>query len=138
MPRTLIFFCLLLTVALAAGCGSNEQETTSRQDSQTTVASGQEGAGQASGTSVQVAARDSEFVPQEVVVNKGDTVVWTNEGRVEHSVTSGTDCSGSGDFNSWIGPGETFSHTFTETGEHPYFCIPHCAAGMTGTVTVRE
>lgn len=137
MFRTLIIFCAVLTVALIAGCGSNEQETASRQDSQTTAASGQEGAGQASGA-VHVAARDYEFVPQEVVVNKGDTVVWTNEGQVEHSVTSGTDCSSSGDFNSWIGPGETFSHTFTETGEHPYFCIPHCAAGMTGTVTVRE
>ncbi len=31
----------------------------------------------------------------------------------------------------------TFTYTFTEPGEYPYYCIPHRIMGMVGTVRVR-
>ena len=34
-------------------------------------------------------------------------------------------------------PGESFSTTFTEAGEYPYYCEPHRGAGMVGKVIVE-
>jgi plastocyanin len=33
--------------------------------------------------------------------------------------------------------GTTYEHTFTTPGTYPYFCAPHYAVGMKGTVTVQ-
>ena len=46
---------------------------------------------------------------------------------------AGADTFDSGD----IGPGGSFTWTFTEPGEYRYICIPHEGAAMTGTITVR-
>ncbi len=86
---------------------------------------------------IQIAVKDNSFEPRQITIQKGQTVKWTNEGQNTHTVTSGTDCSKNGQFNSWIAPGESFTHTFEKTGEYPYFCIPHCAKDMTGTVIVE-
>jgi plastocyanin len=37
-----------------------------------------------------------------------------------------------------ISPGKDYSHTFTVPGTYKYFCIPHEAAGMVGTVVVSK
>jgi hypothetical protein len=58
----------------------------------------------------------------------GATVIWTNDGRAPHTVT--------GDFadSGVLDPGQTFSHTFAESGEFSYFCAIH--PQMTGTIRV--
>jgi plastocyanin len=106
--------CLLLVLALAFAGAAIAQET------------------------LRVEARDDVFVPEELTIARGDTVAWTNTGRNFHTVTSGEDCTASGIFNAELPPGEEFSHTFESVGEYPYFCVPHCAMGMVGTITVRE
>jgi plastocyanin len=101
------------------------------------------------------------FNPQEITIAPGDTVVWENVGGVGHSVTAyeaelpeGASYWASGGFDSEdaargaysagdpasgdVPGGESYQHTFETTGEHPYFCIPHEAAGMVGTVVVQE
>jgi plastocyanin len=85
-----------------------------------------------------VEARDNVFEPRNVTIQRGETVIWTNTGQNFHTVTSGTGCAPSGKFNAELPPGEQFSQTFEAAGEFPYFCVPHCAMGMTGTVTVTE
>jgi Copper binding proteins, plastocyanin/azurin family len=69
----------------------------------------------------------------------GDTIQWVWGGSLAHSTTSGT-CSGTctpdGTWDSGPATGITFSHTFTQAGTFPYFCIPH-GAMMTGTVVVQ-
>jgi plastocyanin len=71
-------------------------------------------------------------------IHVGDTVqwVWVNG---FHSTTSGT-CSGActpdGVWNSGAGSGMTFSHTFTQAGTFPYFCMVHQAL-MQGMVVVQ-
>jgi hypothetical protein len=55
-------------------------------------------------------------------------VVWTNTGQAPHTVTG--DFADSGVLES----GQTFSHTFTETGDFSYVCAIH--PQMTGTVRV--
>lgn len=79
------------------------------------------------------------YVPANIVVNVGTTVVWINNSNVTHTVTSGSNGEQNNQFNSGnLNPGGEFSFTFTETGTFAYFCIPHFAVGMTGTVTVVD
>lgn len=100
----------------------------------------------------------SAFVPREVTVDVGDTVVWLNDSQRNHTVTAYDDrlpddatffASGGYDSTSaardgWTSGGgalntcDTYEHTFEVPGEHPYFCIPHERAGMVGTVVVEE
>ena len=77
------------------------------------------------------------FVPATVNIAVGDTVrwIWMAGG---HSTTSGAGCVPDGIWNSGvIGAGSTFSRIFNTSGTFPYFCIPHCAMGMVGTVKVK-
>ena len=79
---------------------------------------------------------DHSFSPVSVSIQQGDTVKWTWKAS-GHSVTSGTPGSPSGLFDSGINnSGHTFSHTFSDPGTLQYYCIPHGASGMTGSVTV--
>jgi len=79
---------------------------------------------------------DHRFSPVSVSIQQGDTVKWTWRGS-GHSVTSGTPGHPSGLFDSGINnSGHTFSHTFSDPGTISYYCIPHGAFGMTGSVIV--
>lgn len=82
----------------------------------------------------------TSFSPAQLIVNAGDTVVWRNNSFLQHTVTSGSSCSPNGIFNSpgVLDPDATFSYTFATVGSFPYFCVPHCLAGMRGTVTVDQ
>ncbi len=86
------------------------------------------------------------YSPNPVNVNVGDTVIWTNNDPPNtHTATSGTPSAGpdgkfggtaEAPFSVIIAPRATFSHTFTEAGEFPYYCTLHPA--MVGTVMVAE
>lgn len=81
---------------------------------------------------------NNEFVPEDITVQEGDTVLWVNNGTIAHTTTSGTNCDADGTWDSGnMDPGEEFMYVFSEDGSFPYFCIPHCAVGMTGSVTVE-
>jgi plastocyanin len=78
---------------------------------------------------------DSAFQPDPVNVSILSTVTWANHDLVPHSVTSGENGQADGKFDSSImGPEETFNFTFTEAGNHPYFCMLH--PNMVGIVRV--
>jgi nitrite reductase (NO-forming) len=52
----------------------------------------------------------------------GDTVTWTNDDTgVVHTVTAADGSFDSG----FLGPGQSWSYTFTEPGEFEYVCTPH-------------
>jgi plastocyanin len=74
------------------------------------------------------------FDPASNSVKVGTTVIWTNQDSASHTVTSGDPSAGpSGTFDSGlIKPGNTFKHTFTETGTTSYFCTVH--PWMTGKI----
>lgn len=80
------------------------------------------------------------FSPNPVVVNIGDTVTWTNKDIQPHTVTSGSVGQPDGKFDSspnfspLMSPQDTFSHTFLDSGEFPYYCGLH--PNMVGTVIV--
>jgi plastocyanin len=80
------------------------------------------------------------YSPNPVTANVGDTVIWTNDDATPHTATSGSNATPDGLFGSpetstyILVKGKTQSHTFTEAGEFPYFCILH--PNMLGTVSV--
>ncbi|MFC7077037.1 DUF5059 domain-containing protein [Haloarcula halophila] len=98
------------------------------------------------------------FDPEELTVNVGDTVAFEHAAGEAHNVVAyddgipeGADYWASGGFDSesaaregWesgegaVQSGQSYVHTFETAGEHEYFCTPHEAAGMVGTIVVEE
>ena len=77
------------------------------------------------------------YIPAELTISSGTTVIWENVDAAAHLATSGTPDGGpDGTFDSgMIMGGDSFEFEFTEKGEFPYYCIVH--PWMVGTVTVE-
>src|SRR5215218_7752796 len=99
------------------------------------------------GTSVSIVSGASTlttdaYSPNPIQVSVGTTVTWTNNDSQPHTVTSGSNGQPDNKFNSspnftpLLNPGQTFSFTFTEAGEYPYYCMLH--PNMVGTVNVSS
>jgi nitrite reductase (NO-forming) len=67
-----------------------------------------------------------------VVVGVNNTVVWTNQDNMEHTVTAIDKSFDSG----LMQPGQTFTWTFTSPGTYTYYCTIH--PWMRGTVIVKS
>ena len=78
------------------------------------------------------ASEDYGFDPARLTIKQNDTVVWTNQGQIQHTVTSCDSLFNSG----YLNPGETFSYTFNRKGTFHYYCIPH-AQRMRGVIVVQ-
>lgn len=79
-----------------------------------------------------VVVQDFAFHPQEVVIEAGTTLTWTNqESGVSHTATA--------EDRSWdsgvLRPGRLFEMRFSEAGTYPYFCTIH--PRMRGVVVVE-
>jgi plastocyanin len=87
------------------------------------------------GKTVMVDIQVFQFMPNALEVKAGTTVIWTNKDNIEHSITNGVPGKLGGKFDSgFFTQGKTFSFTFTEPGEYPYFCMRHNS--MQGMVRV--
>ena len=95
-----------------------------------------------------VGMSDMGFLPQTIVINAGEKVVWTNSSQVTHNVVadpgravfpvdvklpSGVNPFGSG----ILLPGQTFSRAFDVPGIYRYVCTLHETSGMKGVIIVR-
>lgn len=98
------------------------------------------------------------FDPEQLTVQQGDTVAWQHAAGEPHNVVAyeeeipeAADYWASGGFDSesaaregWengvgaVQEGQSYVKTFETPGEHGYFCVPHEAAGMVGTIVVEE
>lgn len=85
---------------------------------------------------------DNAFTPEHVYVFAGDSVRWQwIEGT--HTVTSGASSSPADNPGALFNAVSTqaqpvFIHVFAVPGVYPYFCLPHEAMGMGGSVTVQR
>jgi plastocyanin len=117
---------LIATAALIAACGGDDDPADPGNP------------GPFEGT---VTVLDNRFSHPAVTVAVGDSVTWRWQSSNSHSVTQGTTPDPSQDgsrlFDSGIKNSGTFGYRFTSAGTVPYFCRPHFAAGMKGTVTVQ-
>jgi plastocyanin len=81
-------------------------------------------------------AADACFVPHEMTVNRGESVVWANDDSAFHTVTSGFYDESDGVFDSnQLDPSQKFSHMFSEPGQFQYYCKLH--PWMEGKVIVN-
>jgi plastocyanin len=83
---------------------------------------------------ITVEIKDNAFAPQMIAVNAGDTVIWKNVGKNNHTVHS-AGASVLWDSGNLV-PGATYSHKFPATGKYEYYCASH--SSMKGTVIVGE
>ena len=92
---------------------------------------------------------DSEYVPTEVSIKKGQIVVWKNTSDLIHTVTCDPGKAvkdenvslpeSASPFDSGrLDPQEAFSKQFNVPGTYIYFCIPHEMLGMVGKIIVEE
>ena len=77
------------------------------------------------------------WLPAEITVGVGETVMWSNVDTAAHTVSSGSAENGPDDiFESGLFmAGATFEATFDTEGTYPYFCMVH--PWMTGVVIVE-
>lgn len=87
----------------------------------------------ASADSTTVSISNFSFQPGDVAVKRGATVVWTNRDSVPHTVTVDQD---SGPASSTLNPDDSYSYTFSATGQFNYHCNFH--PSMRGSITVTE
>lgn len=84
---------------------------------------------------------EMRFEPKALTIQRGDTVTWINQSAVYHNVRAlkkdipdgATQLKSPG----LRKEGDQWSYTFDIKGHYSYFCVPHRAMGMTGTVTVE-
>ncbi len=99
---------------------------------------------------------EHEFVEASLTVPVGTVVRFVNESPEPHTVTAyqdgipdGGEYFASGGFDSegqarddlaqgLIRKGDTYEVSFDQPGTYEYFCIPHEADGMKGTIVVSE
>ncbi len=79
--------------------------------------------------SYQVTVQDNSFSPATLNARVGDTVTWTNAGKMPHTVTAQD-----GSFAHQLAPGQTFSYALRAQGTVAYVCTFH--PGMAGTLVV--
>ena len=146
-----------ITITTAAGGGQGDVSGGSAQTGGGANATNQTGGGagnttgtgatgsEGGGTGVSIVSgatslTDTAFQPNPIQVSVGTTVTWTNNDAQPHTVTSGSNGQPDNKFNSspnftpLLNAGQTFSFTFTQAGEYPYFCMLH--PNMVGTVSV--
>ncbi len=115
---------LLVLAILLFGCTQQHGSITTN----TTSGSNQSNL---SGSVIPVEIKGFAFNPAEITVKRGQTVRWTNDDSVPHSVK----------FDSFQSPtlsnGDSYEHTFTEApGEYNYSCAIH--PYMTGQIIVTQ
>ncbi len=94
-----------------------------------------------------VARPNNTFDPAELTIQEGDSVTWTNNGGLhnvqadDNSFRCANGCDGQGGNGAPSSASWSFTLTFNDSGEIPYFCEIHGSAGgvgMSGTVTVQS
>jgi plastocyanin len=84
------------------------------------------------GGSADVTIGYSSYLPRQLDVLVGDTVMWSNTSARVHTVTAGDDSFDSGR----VSIGGNFRHTFGTSGDYPYYCRLHPT--IRGEVDARE
>jgi plastocyanin len=126
-PETHLFAKKHKVSSSDSSSGSTDNDQTSSND-QSSASSG----ASETGNEVKIVGikHSNSFDPNPIDVRVGDTVTWTNDHHVGHTVTSTSSDFNSGD----IQPGQSFRHTFDKSGTFDYYCIIH--PSMVGKVSV--
>ena len=75
-------------------------------------------------------ATHRSFNPDEIIINKGQTITWINEEKTPHTITS----KGKILFDSLLKQNEDFTYQFDKVGTFKFVCTLH--PWMHGTINV--
>ena len=124
----------VLTFASACGGGSSPSPTTPSPMPSPEPAPTPPPAGSSSAVAIAKGAEtlgNRAYAPDDLTVDVGTTVTWTNTDSVSHTSTSNAPGWNSG----IVPPNGQFSFTFQTAGTFPYHCAIH--PGMVGRVVAR-
>ena len=132
VTKNLLFVApLLVTAALAVGCGDGGSSYGDTASSASTPAAAKTAAAvteDKTAAASEVKMAGSTFAPGTIDLKVGDKVTFVNDDEIAHTATSDAFDSGTMD------PGATFEFTAEEAGTISYVCSFH--PGMTGTINV--
>jgi plastocyanin len=118
---------LLAALALlAAGCGEEKS-----QGSGTSGGSAEDATTASGGKTVAVKMKDILFVPEMVTARVGQTVRWTNEDSIAHTVKAE---QGASFASKALSHGDTYEQKLTKPGRIAYVCTIH--PNQKGTIEV--
>ena len=123
--QRLVIGVLAFLMIFIVACGPSQPT----QPEQKTEKAMEKAAG--SGNVISVAIKGFKFVPADVTVKVGDTIVWTNDDSAPHTVESSDGVLRSDE----LSKGDTYEYKFTKAGKHDYICGIH--PSMHGSVTVQ-
>ena len=122
---TIVAACALALVFGLTACGGSDNKAAAPAAASPSSAT----------TQNTVTIKTFAFQPNPVKVKVGDTVTWTNNDQILHTVTSGTRAKPDGMFDQKLdGVGAKAMFTFNAAGEFQYHCSIH--PGMDATVVV--
>lgn len=130
MHRPVLALAGLLSVVAIAACGGTNATASPSSPAASPPVS--QPSSDAAGGDTAVAIVNSTFDPESLTVAVGDTVTWTSEDTVPHSVIFADETiEDSGN----LSQGGTHEATFATAGSYAYVCGVH--AFMTGTIVVE-
>lgn len=120
--------CVALALAALSGCGGGGDSD---------AAAPAEADPATEGASVEI--NTFQFEPDPLTVDAGTTILFTNNDKIDHTVTAGTRDEPTPDVFDGELPeqGATFELTLDEPGTYDYFCQIHPGEGMTGQIIVE-
>lgn len=83
---------------------------------------------------MQVGEVRDKFAPDNIIIDAGDTVRWTNNNKIAHLFATSMFIGEKGIFTPSIKPGKTWEYTFTKPGNYYLICFVH--VGMIAKVKV--
>ncbi len=134
LPQALVYW-LSLCLALA-GCGPAPTPTPTVTPTPEPRPTAAPTAAITFGEGLAVQISGQSYQPKALRVAAHSLVTWTNADPEEHSITQGEPGNRSGFDSGILEPNETFTFTFDEPGDYPYFCRIHNE--MRGLVRVTE
>jgi len=122
---------VVFALAVLGSCSGDDNGSAARADEPVAASA-------ATGSNAVVTIHTFNFQPDPITVKAGTKIVFRNQDKILHTVTSGTRATPTpGTFNGKLdGAGSSFTVTLDEPGTYPYFCMIHPGAGMTGTIIV--
>ena len=131
MSSQRFFVVAMLGLLILAGCGDSPTATPPPTPTATPTADTLSGGGATTQASIQ------NFAHEDLTVQVGGTVVWTQRDGTTHTTTSGTPGNPDDVWDSdSLNQNQTFSRTFTQPGTFLYFCSIH--PSMTATISVTD
>ncbi|MGB9979182.1 cupredoxin domain-containing protein [Methanobacterium sp.] len=128
----IVLFFVMCTISASFVMSASKTHVT-KKDNINSADAGDDGIDTNMGSEITVLIQNSTFIPSNLTVKAGTTVLWiNNDSDVKYMVT------GSGFMSPHLTEGQNFSYTFNKTGTYAYYDMDHMDnKKLTGTIMVH-